>query len=108
MDGLFIKDELPDHAAESVKDTILNNASSLDETRWRRTGINKTFESWILCPMSADMESKGDSHRWSLLERSFGRARQFGRGYSFNGRNKTEIECRLQGVTANWSALRGF
>ena len=32
MDGLFIKDELPDHAAESVKDTILNNASSLDET----------------------------------------------------------------------------
>ena len=32
MYGLFIKDELPDFSAESAKDTILNNASSLDET----------------------------------------------------------------------------
>ena len=32
MDGLFIKDELPDFSAESAKDIILNNASSLDET----------------------------------------------------------------------------
>ena len=31
-DDLFIKGELPDHTAESAKDIILNNASSLDET----------------------------------------------------------------------------
>ena len=31
-DDLFIKDELPDHTAESAKDIILSNAASLDET----------------------------------------------------------------------------
>ena len=31
-DDLFIKDEILDHTAETAKDIILNNASSLDET----------------------------------------------------------------------------
>ena len=31
-DDLFIKDEPSDHKAESAKDIILNNASSLEET----------------------------------------------------------------------------
>ena len=30
-DDLFIKDELPDHTAESAKDIIVSNAASLDE-----------------------------------------------------------------------------
>ena len=30
-DDLFIKDEVPDHTAESAKDIILNNAASMDE-----------------------------------------------------------------------------
>ena len=30
-DGLFIKDVLPDHTADSAKDVILNNAASLDK-----------------------------------------------------------------------------
>ena len=50
MDGLFIKDELPDYTAESAKDIILNNASSLDETRWRRTGFNKTSGAGCCAP----------------------------------------------------------
>ena len=29
-DDLFIKDEVPDHTAESAKDIIMNNAGSLD------------------------------------------------------------------------------
>ena len=31
-DDLFIKDEISDHTAETARDIILSNASSLDET----------------------------------------------------------------------------
>ena len=37
-----------------------------------------------------------------------GRARHLGGRYAFNGSNKAEIECRLQAMAANWSALRGI
>ena len=58
MDGLFIKDELPDYTAESAKDIILNNASSLDETRWRRTGFNKTSGAGCCAPFQPIWRAK--------------------------------------------------
>ena len=102
-DDLFIKDELPDHTAASAKDIILNNAPSLDETL-AEDRYKQIFESWRLCPVSADTGSKDHSHRWFPLERFLvGPGRDF-----FNGSNKAEIGCRLQAMAANWSALRGF
>ena len=107
MNGLFIKDELPDFTAESAKDIILNNASSLDETL-----AEDRFQQHLRkLDIVRHISRYGERRRFTSVVsfgKIFGRSRHFGGRYSFNGSNKTEIECRLQGVTANWLALRGF
>ena len=104
-DDLFVKDELPDHTAESAKDIILNNATSLDATlsedRYKQN-LRK-------------LETVRSIHRYVKQRRLtslvfgkiLGRARHLGGCHAFNGSNEAEIECRLRAMAANWSALRG-
>ena len=63
---------------------------------------------WILCPVFGDTESKHGLHRGFLLERSWVEPCTSEAATPFNGSNKADIECRLQAMAANWSALRGF
>ena len=58
-DDLFIKDEVPEHTAESAKDIMKDNAESLDaalaEDRYKQTSA-----SWRSCPVYADTGNKDD------------------------------------------------
>ena len=59
--------------------------------------------------VSADTGIKDASPHWSVpFGKILGRARHLGARYSFNGSNKTEIDCRLKAIMANWAALRPF
>ena len=95
-DDLFIKDEVPDHTAESAKDIIMDNAGSLDAAlaedkykqnlrkleivpRIRRYGEQRRLTA--LVPLW-----KGPGQSAGTLEADT----------PFNGSNKSEIECRLQ------------
>ena len=105
-DGLFIKDVLPDHTADSAKDVILNNASSLNTQTEDR--YKQNFREWEIVP---SIRRYGEQTRLTSLVpfgKILGRARRFGGRYTFNGSNKAEIGCRTQAMAANWSALRGF
>ena len=106
-DDLFIKDELPDHTAESTEDIILNNAASLDET----LAEDRYKQNLRKLEIVSSIRRDGGQRRLTSLVpfgKVLGRTRHLGGRYSFNGSNKAEIECRLQAMAANWSALRGF
>ena len=81
---LFIKVVLLDHTAESAKDVILNNATSLDTTL-------------------AEERYKQNLHKLEMVPsiRRYGEQRRV-------TWSKAEIECRLQAMAVQWSALRGF
>ena len=103
----FIKYELPDHTAESAKDIILNNAASLDETL-AEDRYNQNLRKVDIVP---SMRRYGEQRRLTSLVpfgKILGRARHLGGRYAFNGSNEAEIECRLQAMAANCSALRGI
>ena len=104
---LFTKDELPDHTAESTKDIILSNAPSLDET----LAEDKYKQNLRKLEIVPSIRRHGEQRRLTSLVpfgEILGRARHFGGRYAFKGSNKALIECRLQAMAANWSALRGF
>ena len=106
-DDLFIQDELPDHSAESAKDMILSNAASLDETL-AEDRYKQNLRKLEIVPST---RRYGEERRLTPLVpfgKILGRARHLAGRYAFNGSNKAEIECTLQAMAANWSALRGF
>ena len=106
-DDSFIKDEIPDHTAETAKDIILNNASSLDETL-AEDRYKQNLRKLEIVP---SIRRYGEQRRLTSLVpfgKILGGAGHLRGRYSFNGSNKTEIECRLKAMMANWSALRGF
>ena len=106
-DDLFIKDELPDPTADSAKDVILNNAASLNKTLaedWYKQ-IRRKFK------ILPSIRRYGEQRRLTSVVpfgKFLGRARHLGGRYAFNGSKKAEIECRLQAMAANWSALRSI
>ena len=105
--GSDIKDELPDHTAESAKDIILGKAPSLDESQ-AEDRYKQNLRKLEIVP---SIRRHGEQRRLTSLVPSgkiLGRARHFGGRYAFNGSNKAQTECRLQAMAATWSALRGF
>ena len=106
-DDLFIKDELPDHTAESGKDVILGNAASLDET----LAEDRHKQNLRKLEIVPSIRRYGEQRRVTSLVpfgKILGTARHLGGLHAFNGSNKAVIEFRLQAMPANWSALRGF
>ena len=100
-DDLFIKDEVPEHTAESAQDIIVDNAESLDaalaEDRYKQN-----LRKLEIVP---SLRRYGEQRRLTALiphGKVLGRARHLGGRYAFNGSNKAEIECRLQAMAANW------
>ena len=91
-DDLFIKDEVPDHTAESAKDIIIDNAESLDaalaEDRYKQN-----LRKLEIVPSIRGYREQRRLAALVLFGKILGRARH---------------QCRLQAMAANWAALRGF
>ena len=108
-DDLFVHQgrDFSDHTAETAKDIILNNASSLDET----LAGDRCKQNLRKLEIVPSIRLYGEQRRLTSLVpfgNLLGRARHLGGRDSLNGRNKTEIDYRLKAVMANWAALRGF
>ena len=101
-DVLSIKDEVPDHTAEPVKDIILSNAASLDKT----LAEDKYKQNLRKLEIVPNIRRNGDQRRLTSLVplgRILVKAKHLGGRYAFNGSNKAEIECSLQAMAAHWS-----
>ena len=70
-DDLFTKDEILDHTAETAKDTILNNASSLDEDAGRGQVQTELAQAGDRARVSADTANNDASLRWFFSGRSW-------------------------------------
>ena len=103
-DDLLIKDELPHRTAEATRDVILNNAASPD-ARLAEVRHTQNLRNLMCVP---SIRRYGEQRQLTVLVphgKILGRAR---RRCAFNGSNKAEIECSLQSMAVNWSALGGF
>ena len=90
-----------------AKDVILYNAESLNNT----LAENHYKQNLRTLEIVPSIRRYGEQRRLTSFvpfRKLLGRAGHFGDRYAFVGSNKADIDCRLQAMVANLSALRGY